>query len=190
MKVTNHSAGLQGIHTLRGVVFLKPGETRDGLPLTEDHARRADRLPFITVEGQSHPASGPIADPGTSYESAATAAMRRQFDASYEAKCEELRALSDELTAWKQKGTDLEAQLHVARAEIAGLTQQLAAKDGDRGPEGGSLGTTVAEVLAMADDKDVPFMSFKSAASKILGDKTPSTKVEIVAALEELATKP
>lgn len=46
---------------------------------------------------------------------------------------------------------------------------------------------TVLEVLAMLDD-GTPFMSFKSAASKLLGDKTPAKKDEIVVLLEELAT--
>ncbi|GAA2817202.1 hypothetical protein EDC40_103652 [Aminobacter aminovorans] len=46
---------------------------------------------------------------------------------------------------------------------------------------------TAGEVLAMVDGN---FMAFKSAASKLLGDKTPSKKDEIVAALEELATQP
>ncbi|MBZ9600745.1 hypothetical protein [Phyllobacterium chamaecytisi] len=46
---------------------------------------------------------------------------------------------------------------------------------------------TALEVLALADGN---FMSFKSAAKKLLGDKTPSTKPEIIAALEELATTP
>lgn len=46
---------------------------------------------------------------------------------------------------------------------------------------------TAAEVLAMVDGN---FMAFKSAASKLLGDKTPSKKDEIVTALEELATQP
>lgn len=46
---------------------------------------------------------------------------------------------------------------------------------------------SAAEVLAMADGN---FMAFKSAASKLLGEATPSKKDEIVAALEELATKP
>lgn len=46
---------------------------------------------------------------------------------------------------------------------------------------------SAADVLALADGN---FMAFKSAASKLLGDKTPDKKAEIVAALEELATKP
>jgi len=49
---------------------------------------------------------------------------------------------------------------------------------------------TALEVLAMASATDVPFMTFKSAATKLLGDKTPSKKDEIIAALEELATQP
>jgi hypothetical protein len=52
------------------------------------------------------------------------------------------------------------------------------AEDGDK---------SAADVLAMVDGN---FMAFKSAASKLLGDKTPSNKAEIVAALEELATNP
>jgi len=47
---------------------------------------------------------------------------------------------------------------------------------------------TAAEILAMADDKDVPFMSFKSAALKLLGDNTPAKKDDIVLALMELTT--
>ncbi|MHC2298157.1 hypothetical protein [Rhizobium mongolense] len=49
---------------------------------------------------------------------------------------------------------------------------------------------TPAEVLAMASNPDVAFMTFKSAATKLLGEKTPSTKADIVTALEDLATKP
>lgn len=49
---------------------------------------------------------------------------------------------------------------------------------------------TAADVLAMANDTSVPFMTFKSAATKLLGEKTPASKADIVAALEELATQP
>ncbi|PSS59863.1 hypothetical protein C6558_36175 [Ensifer sp. NM-2] len=54
----------------------------------------------------------------------------------------------------------------------------------------GSSSKSVTEVLAMANDPNVQFMSFKSAASKLLGEKTPAKKDEIIAALEELATNP
>lgn len=49
---------------------------------------------------------------------------------------------------------------------------------------------TAAEVLEMAKDPAVQFMSFKAAAAKLLGDKTPAKKDEIIGALEDLATKP
>jgi hypothetical protein len=42
---------------------------------------------------------------------------------------------------------------------------------------------TASDVLKMASD-GTPFPTFKAAASKLLGDATPSTKVEIIEALE------
>ncbi len=54
----------------------------------------------------------------------------------------------------------------------------------------GDEAKSALEVLAMANATDVPFMSFKSAAAKLLGEKTPARKDEIIAALEELATQP
>ena len=47
---------------------------------------------------------------------------------------------------------------------------------------------TAIEVLAMADT--VHFMTFKVEAAKLLGPDLPAKKAEIVALLEELATKP
>lgn len=48
---------------------------------------------------------------------------------------------------------------------------------------------TAAEVLAMAEN-GTHFQTFKAEATKILGDKTPAAKADIVKALEELAAKP
>lgn len=61
--------------------------------------------------------------------------------------------------------------------------------DGDD-DDGGDASKSVTDVLAMATDPNVQFMSFKAAASKLLGEKTPAKKDEIIAALEELATQP
>lgn len=66
--------------------------------------------------------------------------------------------------------------------------------EGDRAskaaPDSSDQPKTAQEVLAMANDPNVQFMTFKSAATKLLGDKTPAKKDEIIAALEELATQP
>lgn len=62
--------------------------------------------------------------------------------------------------------------------------------NGENAGETGDHPKTAKEVLDMANDPAVQFMSFKSAAAKLLGDKTPSKKDEIIAALEELATQP
>lgn len=50
-------------------------------------------------------------------------------------------------------------------------------------PVSGPEAPTASDVLKMASD-GTPFPTFKSAASKLLGDATPSTKVEIIEALE------
>jgi hypothetical protein len=81
------------------------------------------------------------------------------------------------------EGVDLEKAKRLRFLKIEGVSKAAANQDGD-GP------TTALEVLEMAKDQNVQFMSFKSAAKKLLGEKTPSTKDEIVAALEELATQP
>ena len=85
----------------------------------------------------------------------------------------------------KDAAQNVDAELDRLRAQLAERDAELAKlKVQDDQPK------TAAEVLAMANDPNVQFMSFKSAASKLLGEKTPGKKDEIVAALEDLATKP
>ncbi|MDX0865596.1 hypothetical protein GOE00_02365 [Sinorhizobium medicae] len=87
--------------------------------------------------------------------------------------------------ALKDAAQNVDAELDRLRAQLAERDAELAKlKAQDDQPK------TAAEVLAMANDPNVQFMSFKSAASKLLGDKTPAKKDEIVAALEDLATEP
>lgn len=63
--------------------------------------------------------------------------------------------------------------------------------DGEGGDDDeGVAPKSATEVLELAKDPAVQFMSFKAAAAKLLGDKTPAKKDEIIAALEDLATKP
>ncbi|MBY2986382.1 hypothetical protein [Rhizobium leguminosarum] len=92
-------------------------------------------------------------------------------------------------------GPALKAVAADTASELDGLKKQLADRDAeiaklkakqqpDEEPK------TAAEVLAMAADSNVQFMTFKSAAQKLLGEKTPAKKDEIIAALEDLATKP
>jgi hypothetical protein len=81
------------------------------------------------------------------------------------------------------EGVDLDQAKRLPFLKIEGASKTAVNQDSD-GPK------TALEVLEMAKDPNVQFMSFKSAATKLLGDKTPSKKDEIVAALEELATQP
>ncbi|MGO7686268.1 hypothetical protein ACC696_16615 [Rhizobium ruizarguesonis] len=88
----------------------------------------------------------------------------------------------------------LKAEASDAGAEIDGLKKQLADRDAEiaklKAKQPDEEPKTAAEALAMATDPSVQFMTFKAAAQKLLGDKTPAKKDEIVAALEDLATKP
>ena len=51
MKVTNNAPGLQGVRTKKGVVYLKPGQTRD-LEFDKDGLKRLRKLGFFTFGEQ------------------------------------------------------------------------------------------------------------------------------------------
>lgn len=81
---------------------------------------------------------------------------------------------------------DLELSEDEAKnAEYEGVTVEKiggkSAKREDTPPK------TAAEVLAMADDSEVQFMTFKAEAKKVLGEECPAKKDEIVAALKAKA---
>ncbi|WP_062390937.1 hypothetical protein [Pseudomonas abietaniphila] len=57
MKVTNNSKALQGVHSVTGVVFLQPGESKD-VDLTEAGHKLASRLDFLKVSGTAPKAGG------------------------------------------------------------------------------------------------------------------------------------
>lgn len=80
----------------------------------------------------------------------------------------------------------LKVKLAQAEAENTRLRGNLRPLPG--GDEAGPR--TALDVLAMANDSSIEFMTFKAAARKLLGNDTPSTKAEIVAALEDKATRP
>lgn len=53
MKITNNAKGMQGVHTLnKGIVYLKPGQTRNDLEMDEVAVARAKTRSFLVVEGQ------------------------------------------------------------------------------------------------------------------------------------------
>ena len=57
MKVTNNSKAPQGVHTGAGVVFIRPGESRD-VELSVDGHKQASRLKFLSVSGAAPKAEG------------------------------------------------------------------------------------------------------------------------------------
>ena len=57
MKVTNNSKALQGVHTMDGVVYILPGETKE-VDLTSEGHKGASRLTFLSVEGKAPTGDG------------------------------------------------------------------------------------------------------------------------------------
>ena len=152
MKVTNNSKAVQGIHTLHGVAYILPGASRE-LVLTESHAKRADRLPFIELDGD------PAEDPAPS------------FSVSIDGK--------DGVYIPTAEFNGLREAFDNLGQENKALRQRIAELEGN----GGQQAKTIDEVLALADD-GTHFKTFEAEAKKILGDATPATKDEIVAALK------
>jgi len=88
-----------------------------------------------------------------------------------------------------EPGQTVDVELSDAELKVAKATGWFGFEGGSRAEKPHEPGDakTAAEVLALADGN---FMAFKSAAAKLLGDRTPDKKAEIVAALEDLATQP
>ncbi|NTG48586.1 hypothetical protein G6M04_14430 [Agrobacterium rhizogenes] len=156
MKVTNNSKSVQGVHTLHGVRYIQPGDSRD-LVLTLSQALRADRLPFIELDGD------PVEDPAPSLSVSADGKEGVYIPAS------EFNGLRD--------------SFEQLRTENASLRQRIAELEGN----GSEQTKTIDEVLVLADD-GTHFKTFEAEAKKILGDATPATKDEIVAALKAKQT--
>jgi hypothetical protein len=70
MKVTNNSKAPQGVRTGAGVVFIRPGESRD-VELSADGHKQASRLKFLSVAG-----AAPMAQGGESEKDALLAKLK------------------------------------------------------------------------------------------------------------------
>lgn len=122
------------------------------------------------------------------------------FSAFWMVKVSGAEALALQKAAQRQP----EASRHVVdttvidNSELEGLRIQLAEKNAEierlrrnaPGKQADAPEKSAADVLKMANDPSVEFMTFKAAARKVLGDATPPTKAEIIAALEDKATAP
>ncbi|WJR66960.1 hypothetical protein QTA58_22675 [Neorhizobium sp. CSC1952] len=98
MKVTNNSKAPQGVHTLRGVAFIKPGESKD-LELDEAQAGRAARLKFLEITGR--PSEAPtvsVNSPAIEIPPNEVDQLRQQLEAK-SAEIERLTALVAERDA-------------------------------------------------------------------------------------------
>lgn len=140
MKVTNNSSAPQGIHTLRGRVYLKPGQSRDDLPMSESQVERAKRIQALELTGK--PSKG-TSEPrrNADGDTPEMAEMRKQFDASYKGVVDRLRDAQQELADSKAAS---ETALSAKDKEITDLKRQLA-EQGD--PPAGDEGSPDRDAL-------------------------------------------
>lgn len=100
MKVTNTSTAPQGLHTEKGVVYIKPGATME-VELSPAAQKGASRLTFLKLEGDAQKAK---ADPEDA-EKAALIAQLKSFgiEAGGNSKLETLqKKLQDAQEAQRQ----------------------------------------------------------------------------------------
>lgn len=206
MKITNNSQATQGVHSIKGPVYIKAGQTAD-VELSDDGLRRARRLSFLTVEAGDVPSHGEelgrqLADDerDENGDTAEGAAMRQQFNASWEAARRKAGAVGDEtLSDAIQRLVD---NAESAKTFEVSLRTALGLKDGEgiieaigdlrkqlTDAQANAPAKTAAQVLAMFDDQNVHFQTAKSEALKLLGADAPQsqTKDDLVAALKAKA---
>lgn len=118
MKITNNSEALQGINTVSGVVFLRPGETRD-LDVNDVESALLRRHSFLSVEVE-----GTI----------------EQFTAP--GGKEEIAALHDQVSAKDDEIVALKQGVVAKDDEIVSLKRDLAAKDDEIAKLKGELAAT------------------------------------------------
>lgn len=154
--ITNHAPGIRGFHTAKGLVYLKPGETRI-VEMSEAQGRRAGRLgAFDKAEPQPR-----------DEEMAALRDLLKSRDATI---VDLQKAIDDRDAIIKERET---------------VIASLADKANDKPAGGVTLpGVLAADLLAKVDD--MHFKTFEAEARVLLGEATPSKKDEIIAALKAL----
>lgn len=125
MKVTNNSKAPQGVHTGVGVVFIRPGESRD-VELSVDGHKQASRLSFLKLVG-----AAPKAEGGDSEKEALLAKLKALgVEAGKNSSVEtlqkrlveaEAKAKEDAIANLKEKGIEIgdDVTLEELQAELA-----------------------------------------------------------------------
>lgn len=124
MKITNNSEALQGINTVSGVIYIRPGETRD-LDVNEVEAALLRRHSFLSVEVEG--TIEQFTAPGDKEE---IAALHGQVSA----KDDEIVALKQGVVAKDDEILSLKRDLSAKDDEIAKLKAELEAAGGNDEP--------------------------------------------------------
>lgn len=122
MDVTNNSKAPQGIHTLDGLVYVMPGETKP-VRMDETLHGHAKALDFFTIDGEPETADLGKADNG---DIRVTATQMDELKTKFEEQTAEIGRLTSENVDLTAKNTEIEALVVELKTQLAERDQQIA----------------------------------------------------------------
>lgn len=128
MDVTNNSKAPQGIHTLDGVVYVQPGETKP-VRLNKTLESHAKGLDFFELDGEAEEDELGKADTGNG-----TLVTNDQMDAlktKFEEQQAEIGRLTSENADLTKAASDRDADLEKLKAQLSEKDSELAKLKGD-----------------------------------------------------------
>ncbi len=142
MEVTNNSKAPQGIHTLEGVVYIQPGQTKS-VRLNKTLESHAKGLDFLDLEGEAEDDELGKADP-TGGVTVSTAQLD-ELKAKFEEKDTEIGRLTSENADLTAKVGERDEKIIMLEGQIAELQQQFQAAVANQKPSAAVVGYTVNE---------------------------------------------
>jgi hypothetical protein len=124
MKATNNSKAPQGLHTLDGVTYVKPGETKN-VRMNESLARIAKSLDFFDLEGE--PEDDDLGQPDARLGVYVPTDQMDELKGKFEEQTAEIGRLTSEKGDLTSKLSERDGKIAELESQVSELTEQLQA---------------------------------------------------------------
>jgi hypothetical protein len=124
MEVTNNSRAPQGIHTLDGVTYVKPGETKT-VRINESLARIAKALDFFDLEGE--PEDDDLGQPDARQSVYVPTDQMEELKSKFEEQTAEIGRLTSENGDLTSRVSERDSRIVTLESQVSELTAQLQA---------------------------------------------------------------
>ncbi len=142
MDVTNNSKAPQGIHTLEGVVYIQPGQTKS-VRLNKTLESHAKGLDFFDLEGDAE--DDELGMPDSAGGVTVSTAQLDELKAKFEEKDTEIGHLTSENADLNSKVGERDETITKLEGQIVELQQRLQAATAAQKPSDIAVGYTVNE---------------------------------------------